>query len=87
MPISDTTFRPGLAVLQSQNPVEAHNGSDCTGADGTANRTLTTTKTMYASTIVIVDSLVMNHATQLSVTGNVITFLDPVFNASKIEVY
>lgn len=85
--ITDTVFRPGLAVLLSQNPVEAHNASECTGSTGDANRTLTTTKTIFASTIIQVDGMIMNHLTQISVTGNIITFIDPLFDASKIEVY
>lgn len=87
MPISDTIFRPGLAVLLSQNPVEAHDASECSGASGDLNRAITITKQIFASTIIVVDSVVMNHATQVSIVGQSITFLDALFDASKIEVY
>lgn len=87
MPISDTVFRPGLAVLLSQNPVEEHLGSDCSGGSGTTNRTLTTSKSIFSSTIIVVDGLVMKRTTQISISGNTITFIDALYDASVIEVY
>lgn len=87
MAISDTVFRPGLAILLSQNPVEQHVGSDCTGTDGSTNRVLTVTKEIFSSTIVSVDGVILRRTSQITVSGQDITFLDALFDASSIEVY
>ena len=87
MPISDTVFRPGLAVLLSQNPVEAYLGSACTGTSGATGRTIQTVKTIFSSTIIVVDSLVMRRGTQINITGNTIEFVDALLDSSSIEVY
>lgn len=87
MPISDTVFRPGIAVLLSQNPVEQHDASDCTGTSGASNRVLTVTKSIFSSTIIVVDKMVMERGNDISVTGQDVTFLGALFDDSKIEVY
>ena len=87
MPISDTVFRPGVAVLVNQNPVEVHVGSDCTLTDGATSRVLTVTKTLYSSAIIVVDGMVMRPTTQAVISGQTIRFVDALPNASTIEVY
>ncbi len=89
MPISDTVFRPSAAVIFAQNPMEAHLGSDCTGASGATGRVLTVSKTITAAVVIVVDGLVVNRSgsNQTSVSGQAITFNDALLDASVIEVY
>lgn len=65
---------------------EIHDGSDCTGGDGTTNRTLTCSKNLISLNIVVSGRSVLIENTDYTYFGAVITFLGPVFNSDKIMV-
>lgn len=52
-----------------------YRGSDCTGADGTANRTLTVNGPLLDSALVIVGGRVLHPTEDYTTSANVITFL------------
>ena len=71
---------------------EDKRGSDCTGTDGTANRTLTLTNT--AATVSGSENIIVNgtslHNPDYNMThvagGSVITFLNPIWDSDYMKV-
>ena len=65
-------------------------GSDCSGSDGAVNRTLTLTHPSIYSTgiLVTVNQASLHEGTGLDFTasGNVITFLNNVWDVDKVQV-
>ena len=81
---TSASVSPGKA--QSENKL----GSDCSGSDGAANRTLTLAKTGVRSTGLTITvngtSLHEGAGKDFTISTNVITFLNAIWNADNIRV-
>ena len=68
---------------------ERFTGADCSGTSGTANRVLTTSDISSAlgEPQVIVEGRVLIKTTDYTTSGNSITFLKPLFNQHRIEIW
>lgn len=74
------------AAISATLSIEQFDGSECTGSDGDANRTLTLSSLSSVS-FVAVDTSLLQRTNHYTVSGSVITFLNRVFDAQKITVY
>lgn len=61
-------------------------GSDCTGADGDSNRTLTVSVALTGHELIYVNGRPLHPTEEYTTSGSVITFLGPVFNDEFIRV-
>jgi len=63
-------------------------GSDCTGSDGTTNRTYTITSTPLVSNSVsiIINGTGAHYTADWSISGNIITFLDAIYDTDYIDI-
>jgi hypothetical protein len=63
-------------------------GTDATGSDGDSNRTiaLNNSTAQLAGMVVIVDGASLHHAADYTLSGNVITFLNALWDTSYIDV-
>ena len=70
------------------NPPLNFTGSQCTGSDGDGGRQLIVTgASALTSALVIVDTYTLNSISDFTFSGNVITFLNAIFDTQKITVY
>lgn len=60
-------------------------GSDCTGSDGTANRTLTHSKPLLSDSFIYINGKMLHLTDEYTVVGAVVTFL-PVIDNTDIMV-
>ena len=63
-------------------------GSDCTGSDGTTNRTYTIASTPLVSNSVniIINGTGAHYTADWSISGNIITFLNAVYDTDYIDI-
>ena len=78
-----------MVNLNSLSVNENKVGSNCSGSDGTANRTLTLSSNVSpVSSVVIVNGTGLHEGSgkDYTISGNVITFLNVVDNTDNIKV-
>ena len=70
------------------NLVDTKLGSDCTGVDGAADRTLTTTNTIEGAIVLSVQGASLHEGAgkDFTLSGNTITFLNAIDNTDNIRV-
>jgi len=80
------TIYPRPDVARSENLT----GADCTGSSGDSNRTLTLAQTTIKSegVVVVVNGTVLHEGTgkDYTLSENIITFLNPIWDDDNIRV-
>lgn len=76
-------------VLPQQMTTEQFAGSDCSGSNGQSNRVLTTSgvEDALGEVQVVVGGRVLRKTDDYTVSGNDITFVKPMYDLHKIEVW
>lgn len=78
-------FNPFISSLDYYNSLSSTNytGTNCTGADGDINRTLSTS----GVTMIIVDGMHLHPTVDYTTSSNTITFLNQIFNEQRITIW
>lgn len=77
---------PAISIKPFELNAHNHVGSDLSGTDGTANRTLTIVGVVEAYASVIVNGRVLHPTNDYTVSGSVITFLVVMDDTDTIRV-
>ena len=67
----------------SQMQSTSFNGSDCTGSNGDANRTLATGVSPFS---IVMERETLHLTSDYTISGSTVTFLVNVFDVARIEV-
>ena len=76
-----------VTYVEAVDTKTSYDGSDCSGSDGTANRTLTHTSDLTSSHKIFVGGTYLHETSDYTYTGAIITFIIIIDNTDKIVLY